>query len=208
MSSPHGESALAERGRVAVSESLFRSEAVQARRAPLCGDVILAQPRALPLLVLLALVVCAGVGSFLVWGDYARKETVRGYLVPEQESGLPDGRLRAELFVPMRTMGFVEVGQPVRLHFDAFPFRRFGTYAGEVVELGEVVQRPKELSPLVMREESPYRVSVRLAEQEISVFGKKVPLRSGMLLEAELILERRSLLGWLLEPLHALRRGV
>jgi membrane fusion protein len=143
-----------------------------------------------------------------VWGDYARKETVRGYLVPEEASGLPDGRLRAELFIPMRVMGFVEVGQPVRLHFDAFPSRRFGTVVGEVVELGEVVQRPTELSPPVMREEFPYRVSVRLAEQEISVFGKRVPLRSGMLLEAELILERRSLLGWLLEPLDALRRGV
>ena len=40
-------------------------------------------------------------------------------------SGSP---LEAELFIPTRAIGFVEVGQKVRILYDAFPYQRFGTY--------------------------------------------------------------------------------
>ena len=36
--------------------------------------------------------------------------------------------LQAELLVPARAIGFVEVGQPVRILYDAFPYQHFGTY--------------------------------------------------------------------------------
>ena len=40
--------------------------------------------------------------------------------------------LQAELFIPARAIGFVEVGQPVRILYDAFPYQHFGTYRGRI----------------------------------------------------------------------------
>ncbi len=61
---------------------LFRPEAVTFQRDPLRSAASLpAAPTTGPLTCLLAAMVCASIG-FLASGDYARKETVSGFLVP------------------------------------------------------------------------------------------------------------------------------
>lgn len=67
-------------------DSLFRQEAVQHQRNRLWGDVILTQPLSTKLATLAVGVALVLLVSFLILGDYTRKERVSGYLVPE--SGL------------------------------------------------------------------------------------------------------------------------
>ena len=52
--------------------------------------------------------------------------------------------------------------------------------------------------------ESLYRIRVALARQQISAYGKAQSLQAGMLLEADVLQEKRRLYEWVLEPLYSL----
>jgi membrane fusion protein len=119
---------------------------------------------------------------------------------------LPDGAsLLAELFVPSRAIGFVEPGQRVRLMVDAFPYQRFGTLSGSVETVSQAVLSPNEIIGRTVLNESAYRVTVRLDRQAIDAFGREVPLQPDMTLKADIVLEGRSLVAWLFEPLIGVR---
>lgn len=64
--------------------SLFRKEALEHSKNRLYGEVILLQPLSITVLVGAVIVVCALILTMLFWGTYARKETVRGYVVPDK----------------------------------------------------------------------------------------------------------------------------
>ena len=119
---------------------------------------------------------------------------------------LPDGAsLLAELFVPSRAIGFVEPGQRVRLMVDAFPYQRFGTIGGSVETVSQAVLSPNEVIGRTTLTEPAYRVTVRLDRQAIDAFGRRVALQPDMTLKADIVLEGRSLLAWLFEPLISVR---
>ncbi len=115
------------------------------------------------------------------------------------------GHFQAELFVPARAIGFVRTGQHVRLLYDAFPFQRFGTYGGVVTSIGGTMLAPNDLSQPVALKEPAYRVKVDLDRQYVSAFGHEVTLQPDMTLVADIILEKRTLMEWLLEPLLSAR---
>lgn len=119
---------------------------------------------------------------------------------------LPKGsRLHAELLVPTRAVGFVAKGQEVMLRYDAFPYERFGQYRGAVADISRTVWSTGEKLGPVNVKEPVYRVTVKLDKQAVSAFGQEYPLRSGMVINADLLLEKRSLLEWMFEPVLRLR---
>jgi membrane fusion protein len=121
---------------------------------------------------------------------------------------LPEGgSLEADLYVPSRAVGFVKEGQEVRLLYDAFPYQRFGSYPGTVTMVTKTIIAPQEAATPFALDEPAYRVKVHLKEQEVDAFGEPVPLQPGMTLKARIVLERQSLLSWLLEPLRSVRTG-
>ena len=118
-----------------------------------------------------------------------------------------DGQFEAELFVPARAIGFIAQGQPVRLLYDAFPFQRFGAYSGTISSVSTTMLKANEMpEPLAAVREPAYRVKVALERQTISAFGREVPLQPDMTLRADIILERRSIIELLLEPLLGARQ--
>jgi membrane fusion protein len=116
-----------------------------------------------------------------------------------------DPRLIAELYLPSRAVGFVNSGQAVRLLYDAFPYQRFGASAGEVTAVSATVLTPQEVHAAIRLEEPVYRVVANLSRQSVDAYGRSMALQAGMALTADIILEERSLLEWLLEPLFAMR---
>ena len=62
--------------------TLFRTDAIEARRHRLHGDVILLQPISTRILIIAFVVAMAAGLAFAAQARYARKETVSGYLVP------------------------------------------------------------------------------------------------------------------------------
>lgn len=144
-----------------------------------------------------------------VSGTVTNIAVVAGQSVPADTplaTVLPKGSgLHATLLVPSRAIGFVTKGQQVVLRYEAFPHERFGQYRGTVFEIGRNVWAPGDkIGPLTVRE-PVYRVDVKLERQSVSALGSEVALRPGMLVNADILLERRTLLEWLFEPVLQLR---
>ena len=117
------------------------------------------------------------------------------------------GRLVAELYVPSRAAGFIRPQQDVLLMYEAFPHQRFGVGKATVETVSRTVLAPSEVAiPGVALQEPVFRVRAGLERQTIDAYGETIRLRPGMLLRAEVVIDRRSLLEWLFDPIYAVRR--
>lgn len=117
---------------------------------------------------------------------------------------IPDGaQLRADIFVPSRAIGFVRPGQEVRLLYDAFPYQRFGSFAARVETISRQAVAGQETNAPFKIDEPVYRVIVVPDRQQVNAYGQRVGLQPGMTLAANLVLERRSFLDWVLDPVRA-----
>ncbi|XQA62016.1 HlyD family secretion protein [Xanthomonas sacchari] len=119
-----------------------------------------------------------------------------------------DDRLEAELLVPSRSIGFVEPGNVVMLRYQAYSYQKFGHQSGTVLRISRSALSPSELASLAgisKGGDSYYRVTVMLKRQTIMAYGKPEILKPGMLLEADIVGERRRLIEWILEPLYSIK---
>ncbi|QRR08615.1 HlyD family efflux transporter periplasmic adaptor subunit [Burkholderia sp. MS455] len=123
---------------------------------------------------------------------------------------LPQGALlEAQLMVPSRAIGFVRTGARVVLRYEAYPFQKFGQQFGRVTDVSRTALSPQEVANLTGRTNVPeqlYRVVVALDRQDIVAYGRRETLRPGMALEADVLIDQRRLIEWVLEPLYALGR--
>ncbi len=119
---------------------------------------------------------------------------------------MPKGSgLHAQLLVPTRAIGFIEPGNRVVLRYDAFPFQRFGQYQGKVRSVGRTVWSPGERVGAISVREPAYRIEVELDAQTVQSGAQQFPLRPGMLVNADILLEKRTVFEWVFEPVLALR---
>ena len=121
---------------------------------------------------------------------------------------LPAGsELEAELYVPSRSAGFVKSGMEVLLRYQAFPFQKFGQFRGVVREVSGTSLRPDDIGEpraVGSAAEPLYRVRVALERQTVTAYGAEQNLRSGMAIDASVLLDRRRLYEWVLEPLYSI----
>lgn len=121
-----------------------------------------------------------------------------------------DGRLEVELWVGSRAVASIAEGDKVRLRYESFPYQRFGYQHGVISGISVAAASASELAAPVTGEllhEPLYRVNVELLQQSVSNRGRHERLRPGMMLEADVLGERRRISGWLLEPLISRLRG-
>ncbi len=67
-----------------MTQSLFRKEALEHKRERLWGDVLLFQPLSFSLLSAIITIIVGLIIALLFWGEYVRRETVQGYLMPSE----------------------------------------------------------------------------------------------------------------------------
>lgn len=116
---------------------------------------------------------------------------------------LPSGAsLQAQLLVPSRAIGFIAPQQTVALRYQAFPYQHFGNHQGRVIEISKTLLSPNETTLPVA--EPMYRITVALDQQTMHTQDKNLPLQAGMLLDADVWLERRSIIQWIFAPLYTL----
>ncbi len=117
-----------------------------------------------------------------------------------------DSELEAELYAPSRAVGFLKPGMTVQLRYHAYAYQKFGQAQGRVHEISRTALRPDELNlPAAAAANEPvYRVRVALDRQFVSAYGVDQPLLSGATLEGSILLDKRHLYEWVLEPLYTI----
>jgi membrane fusion protein len=163
--------------------------------------------------------------------DLAAVEARREIVIPAPESGtvtslqaerggradpnvpllslVPAGsQLVGHLFSPSRSVGFLRPGQRVLLRYDAYPYQKFGRYEAVLIGISRSAVNPRELptqlaglTSLTGTDEPVYRLTVSLGTQAVTLYGKPVPLQPGMQFEADVLIEKRRLIAWVLDPL-------
>ena len=93
----------------------------------------------------------------------------------------------------------------MKLMYDAFPYQKFGLAGGQIIDVSPVALRPDEIGIATETPELLYKVRIKLTEQAMAAFGKSHSLQPGMELSADIILEERRVVDWLLEPLKSIR---
>ncbi|EKF9663204.1 HlyD family efflux transporter periplasmic adaptor subunit [Vibrio cholerae] len=132
-------------------------------------------------------------------GSYLNSDTLILSIIPN------DSPLEMELLLPSRSAGFVKLGDEVRIRFDAFPYQKFGLVSAHVTNIDRALVLPSDKIFPIKIDEAMYRVRAKLATQFISSYGKQFPLKVGMIADADIIQEKRSLLEWLLDPIYAIK---
>ena len=169
-----------ERQRAVIEQSMAQAEADRAAvlRAPQSGRVS---------------AVLATVGQPVITGQALLA------IVPKGSA------LEAQLLIPSHAAGFVRPGQRVAIRYAAYAYQKFGLQAGTVQQVTQNALTQAEVGTLLGGQVPPealYRVRVRLDHQHVTAYGRQQPLKPGMALEADLLLDRRRLLEWVFEPLY------
>ena len=132
------------------------------------------------------------------------------------ESGRPlaqlvpaTSQLTVRLYAPSRAAGFVRVGAPVLLRFDAFPYQKYGQQTGKVLSVSSAAMAATDIQGFLPRTEqtgeSLFAITVSLPGQVMGAASQPLVLQPGMRVEADLLHETRRLYEWILEPLYAAR---
>ena len=127
-------------------------------------------------------------------------------------SVVPAGALlEAHMFCPSRAMGFLRAGQHVQLRYQAYPYQKFGHYEGVLKTISRSAINPSELpsqlaglTSLFGSSEPVYRLTVALFNQAVTAYGEQLPLQAGMQVDADVLIERRRLFEWVLDPLYTI----
>jgi membrane fusion protein len=118
-----------------------------------------------------------------------------------------ESQLQAVLYIPPEGVGFVERGQSANIRVSAFPFQKFGGINGTVMAVSQTPYQsgelPAQLTDAIEANRTYYRSIVKFETQTIESNGQKKNLRPGMVVEADLMLEKRKIYEWLLAPLYA-----
>jgi membrane fusion protein len=109
-------------------------------------------------------------------------------------------RLQAELMVPESGVGLLRPGQGVKLLYDAFPYQRFGVRAGTVRWVG-----PSGISGDTA---ATFRALINLRDTIVRVRGEDRPLMPGMSGRGNIVVGRRTLISYAVEPIRQLRESV
>jgi hemolysin D len=104
--------------------------------------------------------------------------------------------LRAQL--PSSESGFVKVGLPVKVKFDAYPFQEYGIVAGKV----------RWVSPdsKLRGNQEVFDVEIELSQTFIQAGSKTLPLTPGQTANAEIVIRQRRVIDFFLDPFKRLQK--
>lgn len=123
--------------------------------------------------------------------------TVGGVVTPAQELMVivpKDQQLEAEVYIQNKDIGFVEEKQIAEIKVDAFPFTKYGTIDGEILNISNDAVENENLGWVFLS-----RVS--LEANKIKVREKLVNLTPGMSVTVEVKTGKRRLIEFFLSPL-------
>ena len=107
--------------------------------------------------------------------------------------------LELELLVPTESVGRLRPGLPVRLRYRAFPYRRYGVQNGTLESISQGVLASEEINLLTDIPGPVYSAIVSLDHQSIEWRSETFPLVAGMLVDADVVIDRYDFWRFLVE---------
>jgi HlyD family secretion protein len=103
---------------------------------------------------------------------------------------VPSNGVIAKINITNKDIGFVKEGVPVDVRLDSFPFREFGDIKGILTSIGSDALPPDQIHQYYR-----FPAKVALAGQVLQVNGREVPLQSGMSVNVNIKLRKRSVMS-------------
>ena len=114
-----------------------------------------------------------------------------------------NAELVADIFIPVRQAGFISVGMPVLIHYDAYPYARYGSAHGVIQTIDKTILTDDEddVKPTKLKEPY-YKVTANIKRPFITYLETAYPLQHGMSFTAILFGQKKTLWQWLIDPLR------
>ncbi len=109
--------------------------------------------------------------------------------------------LKAQM--PSQQSGFLKVGMPVKIKFDAYPFQDYGVVQGRVswISPNSKVQTTNQGNI------ETYELEISLDQPYIQNANRRIPLTPGQTATAEVIIRQRRVMDFILDPFKKLQEG-
>ncbi|MBU7583729.1 MAG: HlyD family efflux transporter periplasmic adaptor subunit [Nostoc sp. TH1S01] len=104
--------------------------------------------------------------------------------------------------IPVQDSGFLKVGMPVKLKFDAYPFQEYGIVPGQVTWISpdsKVNSTPQ--SPV-----ESFELEIALQQQYVQNNEKRISLAAGQTATAEVIIRQKRVIDFVLDPFKKLQK--
>ncbi|MCP1573951.1 membrane fusion protein [Herbaspirillum rubrisubalbicans] len=105
-----------------------------------------------------------------------------------------------QLNVPTSAAGLIATGQTVLLRYASFPYERFGQFKATISWIPQTALNSAELKIADESKDLFYPVKASIESQEIRFGNQSFPLREGMSVDADILLESRSIAEWMIAP--------
>ena len=113
-----------------------------------------------------------------------------------------DGEVHAEVQVATNDIGFVRLGQPVRLKIGTFDYMRYGTIPGQVTMISPFSTPDDKHVPY-------FKVIATIGQKFVGDQAGKMTVEPGMTVDADIITDRQSVIRYLMRPFYyALTQGM
>ncbi|MBI6511147.1 HlyD family type I secretion periplasmic adaptor subunit [Proteus sp. PR00174] len=129
--------------------------------------------------------------------------TLGSVLQPAQSvmTVVPDNQVNiAEVNLLNRDIGFIHIGQKAMIKIDAFPYTRYGTIEGEIINIAKDSVQHEQLGLV-------YPATIKLNTQTIENNNRQYQLTPGMSLVAEIITDKRRVIDYVLSPIEVYRHN-
>jgi membrane fusion protein len=112
-----------------------------------------------------------------------------------------DAPLIVRLLVPARAAASVKGGLAVKLVFRAYPQEKFGQFDARIESVSDMPSLPSETEHMYALSEPVFMAVASLPRPLRAPDGELLKIKAGMLADALVPIERRTVLEWLVEPL-------
>jgi len=112
-----------------------------------------------------------------------------------------DAPLIVRLLVPARAAASVKAGLGVKVVFSAYPQEKFGQFDARIETVSDTPSLPSEIEHIYALSEPVFIAAASLPTPLRAPDGRPLKIKAGMLADALVPIERRTVLEWLFEPL-------
>lgn len=105
--------------------------------------------------------------------------------------------------MPSQQSGFLKVGMPVKIKFDAYPFQDYGIVQGRVTWISP----DSKVQTTSQGNVETYEMDIAIEQPYIQAGNKRIFLTPGQTASAEVIIRQRRVIDFILDPFKKLQAG-